>query len=267
MALTELQPRIAIVKYPGTNCEGETAYGITLAGGIPDIVLNYDLERGDVQLPDYQGIIFAGGFSYGDDLGSGRVAALKLDGKYGNQVERFKEKGGISLGICNGNQIMAQSEQFFTDQAGRELTLDRNDRAYFNSDRVKLLYEPNNRCVWLKDLQEYGPVEFQVAHGEGKYVFVKPEKLAELEAEGRVLFRYAGKDGKPTLAYPLNPNGSANGIAGVVDRTGHHAALMPHPERSIKREQYANSRRLPQDFIPEGLTLLKHYVGHARQSA
>lgn len=267
MALTELQPRIAIVKYPGTNCEVETAYGITLAGGVPDIVLNHDLEVGNVQLPEYQGIIFAGGFSYGDDLGSGRVAALKLDSKYGNQVERFKENGGISLGICNGNQIMAQSEQFFVDDNGRELTLDRNDKAHFNSDRVKLIYEPNNRCVWLRDLEEYGPVEFQVAHGEGKYVFVTPQKLQELETEGRILFRYAGKDGKPTSLYPLNPNGSVNGIAGVVDRTGRHAALMPHPERSIKLTQYANWRRMQADFVPEGLIFLEQFVAHAKQAA
>ncbi len=267
MNYIESKPRIAIIKFPGTNCEKETRKGFEMAGGRPEIIPVSEFETGNKYLPDYQALALAGGFSYGDHLGSGRVAAIVLDTKLGNQVARFKEKGSPSIGICNGFQIMVQSEQFF-GKSGIQLksvTLDRNDNGQFDSDRIRLSINPNSRCVFLKDLENYGPVEFQIAHAEGKAVTASDAALDRLEEQRQVVFRYLGPNGESTELYPYNPNGSSHAIAGITNETGTDLGLMPHPERSIKRIQYPNWRRMPQDFVPEGLQIFEGMVEYASQ--
>ncbi|MDO8269492.1 MAG: phosphoribosylformylglycinamidine synthase I [Candidatus Levybacteria bacterium] len=257
-----LKPRVAIFKTSGINCDAETAYAFDLAGGSAEIVMGEDLRTGEKKLSDFQILTFPGGFSYGDDLGSGTVAALELDTYLGNQIERFKEKGLI-LGVCNGFQILTRSGLLPMGTLGeRGATLDRNDNGKFVSRRVNLSVEPNN-CVFLKDLSSTGPYEFQVAHGEGKLV-MPPDIRKQVEVNGQVVFRYVNAEGLPTQEYPANPNGSEGAIAGICDPTGRILGLMPHPERSVSRSQYPNSRRLPESFVPEGLAIFQNMIEFAR---
>ena len=238
-----LKPKVAVLKAPGINCDVETAYAFEIAGGSPATILVEDLKSGEKNLSDYQIIALSGGFSYGDDLGSGKVLALELDTYLGNQIQRFKETG-LMIGICNGFQILVRSGLLPMGRMGEQkATLDRNDSGKFISRRISLSIEKNNACVFLQDL-ESGPVEFQVAHGEGKFV-TDGQTLSQIEESGQV--------------------GSPHAIAGITDPSGRILGLMPHPERSILRSQYPNIDRMPKDFVPEGLQIFQRMVQYAKQ--
>jgi phosphoribosylformylglycinamidine synthase len=120
-------------------------------------------------------------------------------------------------------------------------TLMVNDSGHFECRWVDLLVESTN-CVFTRGL-EGKKMSVQVAHGEGKF-YTKAETLREIESKSQVVFRYAGGDGSPTLAYPANPNGSLNAIAGICDTTGRIMGMMPHPERCVVRTQHPNWRRM-----------------------
>lgn len=257
-----LQPKVAVLKAPGINCDVETSFAFELAGGKPETVMVEDLKLGERNLKDFQIVAFSGGFSYGDDLGSGNVMALELDTYLGNQIQRFKERG-LMIGICNGFQVLTRSGLLpFGTLGQRAATLDRNDSGKFISRRVNLSIE-NSNCVFLQGFE--GTVEFQVAHGEGKLVTTN-QTLDEIERNGQVVFRYVDAVGSRTQEYPYNPNGSPNGIAGICDPTGRILGLMPHPERSIDINQYPNSGRLPKDFEPEGLRIFQRMVEYAKEA-
>ncbi|OGH18659.1 MAG: phosphoribosylformylglycinamidine synthase I [Candidatus Levybacteria bacterium RIFCSPHIGHO2_01_FULL_40_15b] len=259
-----LKPKVAVLKAPGINCDVETSYGFELAGAAPETILVEDLKSGERKLSDYQIVALSGGFSYGDDLGSGKVLALELDTYLGNQIQRFIESG-LMIGICNGFQILVRSGLLPMGTLGEQkATLDRNDSGKFISRRINLSIERDNACVFLQDLKTTGPVEFQVAHGEGKFV-ADSSILSQIEESGQVVFRYVDRTNNPTQEYPLNPNGSPHAIAGIADPSGRILGLMPHPERSIDRYQYPNEDMLPDDFVPEGLQIFQGMVQYAKE--
>ena len=140
-------------------------------------------------------------------------------------------------------------------------TLIAND-SHFECRWVNLLLE-RSHCVFTRGL-EGSLISMQVAHGEGKF-FTNPATLQEIENRGQVVFRYAGTDGRPTVLYPANPNGSLNAIAGICDSTGRIMGMMPHPERYVERTQHPNWRRMPADTVPHGLAIFKNAVDYARQ--
>ncbi len=259
-----LKPRVAVLKAPGINCDEETAYGFEMSGGRSETVLVEDLKSREKSLAEYQIIALSGGFSYGDDLGSGKVLALELDSYLGNQIQRFTESG-LAIGICNGFQVLVRSGLLPMGTLGEQkATLDRNDSGKFISRRINLSIDANNACVFLQDLKTTGPVEFQVAHGEGKFV-TDSSTLFQIEETGQVVFRYVDRTGKATQEYPFNPNGSPHAVAGIIDPTGRILGLMPHPERSIDRYQYPNEDMLPDDFVPEGLQIFQRMVQYAKE--
>ena len=258
-----LKPRVAVLKAPGINCDVETSYAFKLAGANPETILVEDLKSGERKLSDYQVIALSGGFSYGDDLGSGKVLALELDTYLGNQIQRFKETG-LMIGICNGFQILVRSGLLpMGTVGGQRATLDRNDSGKFISRRINLSVDLDNACVFLQDLKS-SPEKFQVAHGEGKFT-ADNSTLSQIEESGQVVFRYVDRTGKPTQEYSFNPNGSPHAIAGITDPSGRILGLMPHPERSILRSQYPNIDRMPKDFVPEGLQIFQRMVQYAKQ--
>ncbi len=262
MNVRELQPRVAVLKAPGINCDIETSHAFSLAGAKPETVLLEDLKSGEKTLSDYQIIALSGGFSYGDDLGSGTVMSLELDSYLGNQVQRFKEKG-LMIGICNGFQVLVRSGLLpMGTLSERSATLDRNDSGKFLSRRVRLSVT-DSKCVFLNG-EDGKSVEFQVAHGEGKMVMAQ-DVLKQMEENSQVVFRYVDSKNRLTQEYPFNPNGSPHAIAGVCDPTGRILGLMPHPERSIIKSQYPNWRRLSVDFQPEGLKVFERMVEYARE--
>jgi phosphoribosylformylglycinamidine synthase len=225
--VTGRAPRALIVRAPGTNCDEETAAAWERAGASCETWhIGRVLERPEA-LDGFQVVTIPGGFSYGDDLGAGRILATKL-AALGEALARFRDRGGLILGICNGFQVLVRSGLLPGD--GMAATLARNEKGHFESRWVRLAPR-GGRTPFVADDR---PIELPVAHGEGRFLTASPDDLARLEAAGQVVLHYADEYGKPTQSYPANPNGSAGAVAGLCDGTGRVFGLMPHPERNIE---------------------------------
>lgn len=223
----------------GTNCERETAHASRLAGADNvDICFFSDLVAGKNRLSDYNFLIFPGGFLDGDDLGGAQAAALRWKysaSKDGNmlidQLEAFFNAGKIILGICNGFQLLAKLG-LLPGTGGKKferlISLTYNDSARFEDRWVHLRINPDSPCVFTKGL-DY--IYLPVRHGEGKLVTINDEVLTMLEQEQLITLQYIDPHTREsTQEYPLNPNGSPLGIAGLTDPSGRIMGLMPHPE-------------------------------------
>jgi phosphoribosylformylglycinamidine synthase len=248
--------KVIVIRTAGTNCNEETAFAFGRSGAHVDQVHINALIAGSVKLSDYHILALPGGFSYGDDIASGRILANELRLKLAADLQQFIADRKLIIGICNGFQILVKAgilpglETGWTslgNQRGRqEATLFYNDSAKFEARWVHLKVE--SRCVWTRGMppQIYLPV----AHGEGKFIPRDKKVLDALAGNGQIVFRYCGSDGgKPS--YPENPNGAVEDIAGICDTTGRVLGLMPHPERHFLFEQHPFWTRLKyQSVIP-----------------
>ena len=204
---------VAIVRFGGSNCDRDAARALAHLGVDNEIVWH---ESG---LPeDVAGVLLPGGFSYGDYLRAGAMAARA---PVMAEVREAAARGVPVLGVCNGAQI--GSEGGLTPGA---FTVNRSAR--FQCERVHLRVE-NADTPWTTAYGEGEVLEVPIAHGEGRFE-VPDDHLRTLEAEDRVLFRYCDADGNVTDA--ANPNGSKGNVAGVLGEDEHVAVLMPHPERA-----------------------------------
>ena len=254
-------PRICILKTDGINCDEETANAFATAGGWPKIVHLNELRSGQESLKNYQILAIPGGFSYGDDVASGKVLALEVYSYLADQINDFiQRKKGLVLGICNGFQVLVRTGLLpFGKIAEMQVTLAHNDSGHLECRWINLKVE-GNACVFLKGMKKI--VSYQVAHGEGKF-YASPEMLRRIEAEKLVVFRYCDSLGNPTQEYPLNPNGSLNAIAGIADPSGRILGLMPHPERFVRTKQHPNWRRI--SLAPQGLPIFKRMVDYVSE--
>lgn len=257
-----IKPRVLILRTDGINCDEETFHAFEKAGGESRMVHVNQLRSGAEKLSGYQALVIPGGFSYGDDIHSGKVLAVELTSFLKEQMQEFVSAGKLVLGICNGFQVLVRTGLLPYNEPGVvKVTLAPNDSGHFECRWVDLLVE-KSRCVFTRGL-EGRVISCQVAHGEGKF-FTGPDTLSDVENRGLVVFRYAGSDGLPTAAYPANPNGSLNSIAGICDETGRIMGLMPHPERHVERHHHPNWRRM-QPGEPHGLPIFRNAVEYARQ--
>ena len=222
--------RALVLRAPGTNCDIETAFAFEQAGAAAELVHIGQLIGGAKRLNDYQILAVPGGFTYGDDLGAGRVLANEIRLTLGADIERFIEKGRLILGICNGFQVLVKTGILPGPLTGQpRLTLAANDSGRFECRWVYLKANPESNCVFTRDIER---LYLPVAHGEGKLV-APPDVLAGLDAA----LYYTDEDGRKA-GYPFNPNGSTDNIAGICDSSGRIFALMPHPERHIRASQH-----------------------------
>ena len=255
------KPSVCVLKTDGINCDRETLHAFDLAGGKTQLVHINELRSGERRLESYEILVIPGGFSYGDDVASGKILALELNSYLGDQINEFvQRRKGLVLGVCNGFQVLVRTGLLpFGTMGEMQSTLSHNDSGHFECRWVNLKVEDNNACVFLEGMN--GTVSYQVAHGEGKFFARQPE-LKRIEAEKLVVFRYCDTLGNPTQEYPLNPNGSLNAIAGITDPTGRILGLMPHPERFTRRTQYPNWRRM-KNLEPQGLPIFEKMVSYA----
>lgn len=257
------KPHVCILRTDGINCDEETFYAFNKAGAQCRMVHVNQIRNGEEKLASYQILALPGGFSYGDDVHSGKILAVELASYLKEQIEEFVAAGKLVIGICNGFQVLVRTGLLPEQNLGKiSAALMANDSSHFECRWVNLLVEHSN-CVFTRNL-EGSMISVQVAHGEGKF-YTDPTTLQGLENRGQVVFRYAGADGRPTVLYPGNPNGSLNAIAGICDTTGRIMGLMPHPERFVERTQHPNWRRMPSDTTPHGLAIFKNAVDYARQ--
>jgi phosphoribosylformylglycinamidine synthase len=206
--------KCAIIVFPGTNREHDMADALErIDGRRPALVWHREAE-----LPDVDLIVLPGGFSYGDYLRTGAIAAHS---PVMREVVRRAEAGAAVLGVCNGFQILCESGLL----PGALL---RNSGLGFVCREVHLRVE-TAQSLFTNHYAAGAVIRVPVAHGDGSYYAAK-ETLARIEGEGQVAFRYCRADGQSDEL--ANPNGSANNIAGIFNRTKTVLGLMPHPENA-----------------------------------
>jgi phosphoribosylformylglycinamidine synthase len=197
----------AVIVFPASNCDRDAAVALEeISAKKPHMVWH-----GDSEVPDVDLIVLPGGFSYGDYL---RCGAMAAQSRIMKDVKAKADKGVCVLGICNGFQILTESGLL-------PGALMRNSELKFVCRPVGLVVE-ESQSAFTRAYSKGDRVEFPVAHGEGNY-FADEATLDRLEGEGRVAFRYANGD---------NPNGSARNIAGILSEKRNVLGLMPHPERA-----------------------------------
>ena len=204
-------PHALILKFPGTNCDAETARALKVAGFSAEVLPIALLEPG--KLDTAQMILFAGGFSYGDYVMSGRIAQLITKHKLGDKLRQFVDKGGYAMGICNGFQILTQLD-----------LLPRGSLIHNESGRFICRWaglKKNASSPYLSELPD--EFELPIAHAEGRFMGVGDD-TANYVANGRA-----------ALLYTEDVNGSSQRIAGLQDDTGRVFGLMPHPERFVNK--------------------------------
>ena len=248
-----LAPRALILRGPGTNCDLETAHAFERVGGVSRRMHIRSLAERPAILNDFQIFCIPGGFSYGDDIASGRILAIELSQRLGDALRQFHERGGLILGICNGFQVLIQTGLLLpnADDGCPQATLAHNNSRQFVDCWVTLQTTPGN-CVFLRGLSR---LELPVAHAEGRFTTGDDDFLERLDADGQLVLRYAENDAGEST----NPNGSARNVAGICDASGRILGLMPHPERFIEATQHpAWAGRLDPEAAGVGLTIFKN---------
>jgi phosphoribosylformylglycinamidine synthase I len=214
------RPRALVIAGPGTNRDKDLALAFQMAGADPTIVLASELAARPQLLRDARLVGVAGGFSYGDALGAGRMLALDLVVGLGDALNEYVATGRPMIGICNGFQVLTRAKLL-------PGALGHNAHGRFECRWVVLEPQPMSRSLWTKGISD--PIHCPIAHGEGRYVHPDPALLAQA---GQVALTYRS----------TNPNGSVADIAGVCNPAGNVLGLMPHPENFLISRQHPHHR-------------------------
>ena len=273
-----------ILRTAGTNCDMETEHAFKLAGADAERKHINALAGRSGALSKYDILAIPGGFSYGDDIASGKVLANELRHVLKSEIESFVKAGKLVIGICNGFQVLVKMgllpDVDGTASTGKiEATLSLNNSGKFE-DRWVYLKSSNceggrhasptdsaygSLCVWTRGLPNV--IYLPVAHAEGKFIPKNRSILKKLKDNGQVVFSYSDKNSDP-VDYPGNPNGSVDGISGVCDPTGRILGMMPHPERHVKMTQHPHWQRLKKNDkeLATGLQIFKNGVNFIRNT-
>ncbi len=230
------RPRVAILREQGVNGQVEMAAAFDRAGFTAVDVHMSDLLAGRVRLADFQGLAACGGFSYGDVLGAGSGWAKTI--LFNDQLKEmftqfFDRSDSFSLGVCNGCQMMAQLRDIIPGTAAWP-SFGRNVSARFEARLCMVAVEKSPSLFF--DGMTGSRIPIVVAHGEGHVSDIRPDAMIGL--------RYIDSYGKVTEHYPLNPSGSAQGVAGLTSADGRALIMMPHPERIFLGVQHTWTRKL-----------------------
>jgi phosphoribosylformylglycinamidine synthase len=237
-------PTAAVIRTAGTNCDAELMRAFSLAGAEPTLVHLDRLVADPDRLDEFDVIGFPGGFSYGDDIASGRIFAMRVRERLYPALRRAIERGTPMIGVCNGFQVLVQvgvlpgpspGEPWPADAPpAQTVALTDNAQARFVDRWVPVAPEAASVCVWTRGLSGDSDVmQLPVAHGEGRFITASPRVMADLERTGRIALRYLD-----------NYNGSQEAVAGICDTSGLIFGLMPHPERYLDWNRHPYWTRL-----------------------
>lgn len=225
-----MKPKVIIMSGYGMNSEMETKFAFDQVGGEAEIVHINDVIDGEKKLENYQILALPGGFTYGDDTGSGNAYANKMRNNLWDAVSKFITQDKLVIGICNGCQVIANLGLIPGFEYGkRQIGMMHNASARFECRWVDIKVA-SDKCVWTGDMDM---IRCPVAHGEGRFV-LEDEVLRKIKDDDQVAFKYVRDDGSPAGGeFPFNPNGSVEDIAAICDPSGRIMGIMPHPERNL----------------------------------
>ncbi len=230
-----MKPNFLILAGDGINCEHETAKAFELAGGTTSIVHINDLLLNSKSIFDYQGIAIPGGFSFGDELGSGQLLALKIRHQLSDVFQEFVEQQNPIIGICNGFQVLMKLGILPFPDEERTATLTANESGHFINKWAELKADENSICKWTIGMKS--KIELPVRHGEGRVIFKQGHE--------KELYSRLKENGQIPFTYTEDINGSYEQIAAICDPSGLVMGMMPHPEAFVSQATY----RTPQKDI------------------
>lgn len=270
-----MKTKVLVLSGYGINCERETKFAFELAGGEAEIVHINDLINKEKNIEDYHILAIPGGFSYGDDTGSGNALASKIRLNLWQELMNFIQTGKLIIGICNGFQVLVNLgllPALNSNYGERKVALAWNDSTRYECRWIDLKNQ-SSKCIFTKNISS---LHCPVAHGEGKF-FTDPETLKQLIEKDQIVFTYTLPNGWPASGkFPFNPNGSILDIAGICDETGRILGMMPHPERAIfmgnapnfqkiKEEAKREGKEIPEYYEP-ALSIFKNAVSYIREN-
>jgi phosphoribosylformylglycinamidine synthase len=245
----------------GLNCEEESLHAFEHNSIDGKIIHINDMIDNPKVLDEAQILVVPGGFSYGDDTGSGNAFAQKMKLTLWEPLKKFTERDTLTIGICNGCQIITNLGLVpsFKDKFGeRVVAVTHNLTARYQCRWIDL--KITSASPWLNGITQ---MHIPVAHGEGRFM-MDDAILKTLEANGQIAATYIKPDGTPAAGeFPYNPNGSTADIAAITDATGRILAIMPHPERGMFTWQRDDYDRLKDTALREGKALAQEADGMA----
>jgi phosphoribosylformylglycinamidine synthase len=258
------QVKAVVLRAAGINCDMETEHALVLAGAeAKRIHINRMIEDKKL-LDEFQILVFPGGFSYGDDVAAGKILANQVIHHLSEAVQKFVDDGKLVLGICNGFQVLVKAGILPGDGSTNHqesVTITYNDSGKFE-DRWVYLAPQTEKCVFIEPGRQ---IYLPVAHAEGKVVAKDESTLKGLRSQGHIAFKYVDENGQEG-EYPVNPNGSAESIAGLTDTTGRVMGLMPHPERHVRATQHPHWTRLRDKTDADGMTIFNNAVRYVQEN-
>ncbi|MGB1271007.1 MAG: phosphoribosylformylglycinamidine synthase subunit PurQ, partial [Endozoicomonas sp.] len=234
---TGVRPSIAILREQGVNGQVEMAAAFDRAGFSTVDVHMSDILSGHRSLDEFKGLAACGGFSYGDVLGAGEGWAKSIlfnDRAREQFVAFFDRRDSFSLGVCNGCQMLSNLHDLIP---GAECWphFVRNQSEQFEA-RLAMVEVQQSRSIFFEGM-DGARMPIAVAHGEGHAEFAEPGHPAVLDNNRQVALRFINNQGRPTVRYPYNPNGSVQGVTGLTSSDGRVTIMMPHPERVFRTVQ------------------------------
>lgn len=253
-----------VLRAAGINCDMETEHALKLAGAQAQRTHINRIIEDKTLLGGFQIIVFPGGFSYGDDVAAGKILANQIRHHLYEPLRKFIDDGKLVLGICNGFQVLVKTGILpgnDSDENQQEVTITNNDSGKFE-DRWVYLAPQTDKCVFIEPGRQ---IYLPVAHAEGKIVTKDDASLEQLKSAGHVAFKYVDENGNEG-AYPINPNGSMDSIAGLTDTTGRVLGLMPHPERFVRPTHHPHWSRLREKPASDGITIFNNAVKYIHEN-
>lgn len=243
-----LKPKVLVFTGYGLNTEMETKYSFELAGATADIVHVNDVIEKKINLKNYQLLAFTGGFSYGDDTGSGNALANRIRNHIWDQLQEFIAGNGLVIAICNGFQVVTNlglMPALDKKYGEKQVALLHNTNARYTVRWVDLEFSGNS--PWIKNMQR---IPVPIAHGEGNF-FAEPSVLEALHTQKLIAAKYVEGEICAYQNLPANPNGSLENIAAITDTTGRFLGMMPHPERGVNFTHLPNWPLLKERYLRE----------------
>ncbi|HEY9785170.1 MAG TPA: phosphoribosylformylglycinamidine synthase subunit PurQ [Candidatus Obscuribacterales bacterium] len=225
------KPKALVLSGDGINCDQETAFALNLAGFEPQVMHTSELLKEASKLRQYRLLALPGGFSYGDEIASGKVLAIKLKEGLKEILHQYVENDGLLLGICNGFQVLVQLGilPYSEDRQRKLASLTRNSGGKFENRWTRLVVDRSKNTPLLRDLEQF---DLPIRHGEGCLTLGAPG--ANLEAAEKMVLDGAA------LRYETDINGSFDRIAALTNGKGNVFGLMPHPEAFVRWTQHPN---------------------------